>query len=196
MKKKHHKIKITNILLLFLLIAAGLFTYFRLNLKHELRKRIEAIRADGYPVTCSELDRWYSIPSDVENSAYYVLDAAYSYKKAQDEDLLPVLGKEELPGRTETMPEEMQNLIIQFLENNKKSLESLHKINEPVYERYPIDLSPGITAQMLNLSEIRRCAFLLQLEASYYAERNDPNGAAGPIKSILGVSNSLSQEPV
>jgi hypothetical protein len=194
--KKHHKIKITHVLILFFLIAAGLFTYFRLNLKKELNKRIEAIRAAGYPVTCEELDQWYSIPEDVENSAYNVLDAIGYYKQAQNEESLPVFGKTELPGRTDNMSPEILTLISQYLEDNKNSLESLHKINEFGYGRYPIDLSPGIDTLLPYLSDIRRCIFLLQLETSFFAEENDPNKAADSIKSIINVSNSLSQEPV
>ncbi|MHC4207503.1 MAG: hypothetical protein ACYSTT_22845, partial [Planctomycetota bacterium] len=57
---KRFRLKFSHVLIVLLLAGIGAFVLFRLRLKSKLRARIEAIRAAGYPVTCAELDKWYT----------------------------------------------------------------------------------------------------------------------------------------
>jgi hypothetical protein len=59
---KRFRLKFFHVLIILILAGAGAFVYYRLSLKSRLRARIDAIRAAGYPVTCAELEKWYTIP--------------------------------------------------------------------------------------------------------------------------------------
>jgi len=194
--KKSPKLKVSHILILLFLIAIGGFAFFRFNTKRKLNIRFEAIRAAGYPVTCEELNEWYSIPYDVENSAYIILDAFGYYQEPNNIELLPAIGQADIPSRNQQIPDEMLKLISQCISNNQECLELLHKTAELEHGRYPGDLSLGINTPLPSLSEIRKCALLLQLEAIDSTERDDSEAVIDSIKSIFGVSRSLSMEPM
>ena len=196
--RKHRRLKISNVLIILLLICIGAFAFVRLSLKSRLQARIDAIRAAGYPVTCAELDQWYKIPPNVENAAYTIIDA-FSYYKLWDKDKsepLPVVGQAKLPARTEPLPEEMKALITQYVADNNEALELLHAGAAIEYCRYPIDLSAGLETLVPDLSEIRKGIFLLELEAILHAEHGDDKLAIRSVKSCFGIARSLAKEPV
>jgi len=195
---KRRRLKVSHILLILLLIGAVSFAIFRIRLKSKLQTRIDAIRAAGYPVTCAELDEWYTIPENVENAAYTIVDA-FSYYKKWDKDKsesLPVLGRAELPPRTEPLAEEMKTLITQYVADNNEALELLHAGAAIEYCRYPIDLSAGLSTLMHHVSEMRNCVRLLKLEAILHAENGDGKSAVRSAISSFGIARSLAKEPV
>jgi len=194
--KKRRKRKAYRILIVLLLIGAAAFTLYRLSLKKKLQARIEAIRAAGYPVTCEELDQWYSIPETAENAAYIILDAFEYYQKPQDSELLPLLGEAELPARNIPLTEETRNIIAQYLCDNQKTLELLHEAATLQHSRYPIDLTLGIRTRLDHFTDLRRGYFLLYLQAVLHGENEEPQLAIRSVVSALAIANSLSEEPL
>jgi len=194
--EKRFRLKISHVLIVLLLISIGTFIYYRLSLKSKLQMRIDAIRAAGYPVTCVELDQWYKIPPDADNATYKIIDAFSHYNKWDKDKSLPVIGKEELPHRTEPMPEEMKALIAEYIADNNEALELLHDAAAIEHSRYPIDLSAGFETNVPNLSELRGAVFLLKLEAILHAENGESDLAMRSAKSCFGISNSLAKEPI
>lgn len=195
-KSKRRKIKISNILLLVLLIGVLVLVFIRVNLKNKLSSRLEAIRAAGEPVTFAELNQFYSIPFDVENSAYIILDAAAYYQEPDDLTLLPVIGTGELPGRTNDMSEEIKEIISLYLAKNKKSLELLHTTAGLKYGRYSVDFTQGLGTLLPHIGEMRKCVQMLQLEVILAAENGKSDTAFDSIKSIFSAAESLNKEPV
>ncbi|HCO95659.1 MAG TPA: hypothetical protein DIU00_17220 [Phycisphaerales bacterium] len=196
--KKRRKLRFSQVLIILFLAGAGFFACYRLSLKSRLRARIDAIAAAGYPVTCAELDKWYSIPENAENAAYTIIDAI-SYYKLWDKDKsesLPVVGPAKLPARTEPMNEEMKALLTQYIADNNETLELLHEGAAIEHSRYPIDLSAGFETKLPPLSEIRRAVFLLKLEAILHAENGDGESAVRSAKSSFGIARSLAKEPI
>jgi len=195
--KKRRRLRITHILIILLVAGFCFFVYYRLSLKSKLQARIDAIAAAGYPVTCAELDKWYSIPENVENAAYTIIDAFSCYKK-WDKDKskpLPVVGRAELPACTEPLNKEMKSLITQYIADNNEALELLHAGAAIEYCRYPVDLSAGFESKLPSLSEIRRGVFLLKLEAVLHAENGDGESALRSAISSFGIAHSLANEP-
>ena len=194
---KRFRLKFSHVLIILLLIGAGSFAIFRLSLKSKLQARIDAIRAAGYPVTCAELDKWYAIPENVENAAYTIIDA-FSYYKQWDESKsksLPVIGRAELPPRTEPLDEEMKALVTQYIADNNEALSLLHEAAAIEHSRYPIDLSAGFETNLNYLSEMRTAVFLLKLEAILHAENGNGKLAIRSAISIFGIARSLAKEP-
>ncbi|MHC4637798.1 MAG: hypothetical protein ACYTBP_13190 [Planctomycetota bacterium] len=182
--------------ILVLLISS--FIYLRYVRKSEIREKLEVIKAEGYPVTLQELNDWYSIPDNVENAADYFTDAFSYYIKWDNESLeqLPVVGKAELPGRTEPLTEETKRIISEYLADNSKALELLHKGASIKHCRYPINFNQGFAILLPDLREIRHGCKILQIEAIVYAENNEAENAIESVNAIFGLAGSLKNEPI
>ena len=105
-----------------------LFVSFRVSGSLKLRKQLEVLRNQGYPVSLKELDGSYSIPEGADNVADVYLSAFSNYVEwdgdAQRE--LPVIGKASLPGRTQPLDASTRQLVEKFLSDNEKTLTLLH----------------------------------------------------------------------
>jgi hypothetical protein len=196
-RKPPRKLKFYHILIIILCVILASYLLFRYKLKSRLQARLNEIRAAGYPVTCQELDEWYSIPELADNAASVIIDAFGYYRQWQGErcERLPIVGRAKLPPRTQPLTDETKNLIAQYLADNQKALELLHKGAKIEHSRYPVDFSRGFEAVMPYLSDIRQGVRLLYLEAILHAENNEPELAIQSIESMLGVARSLSEEP-
>jgi len=196
--KRRRKLKVSHILIVLLLIAVGTFAMFRLSLRSKLRARIDVIRAAGYPVTWAELDEWYAIPQDAENAADTIIEAFLCYRKLNQTEVesLPVVGRGELPPRTEPLAEETKSLVAQYLADNQQALELLHEAAALKHSRYPVDFSLGLGYQMYHLSDMRRGAVLLKLEAVLHAENDKSQLAVRSVTSAFGIARSLAKEPM
>lgn len=198
-KKSSRKRKVLQVLIILLVMVIACFAVFRLILKSRLQVRLVAIGSAGFPATCAELDDWYAIPESVENAADLVTEAFSHYHKleeTEESELMPVVGKAELPARTEPLVQATKDLIARHLADNQEAIELLHKGAAIEHCRYPIDLSKGFEALMPYLADFRTGARLLKLEAALYADNGKPQPAADSITSMLGLARSLSKEPV
>jgi len=182
------------------LVVIGLagFVLYRLHLQSELRARLDAIRAAGYPVTFQELNQWYALPEGGENAANTLLRAFGYYRQWDNASLgeLPLLGRKDLPGRTEKMDEETRTLIAQYLAENDRALELLHEGAAIKHCRYPVDFTAGYAISMSHLGDIRTGEKLLQLEAALSAESGSGELAGRSITSMFALARSLSNEPL
>lgn len=196
--KKRRKVTVLRVIMLLLLTAGCAFAIFRLTLRSRLNARIEAIRAAGYPVTLVELDKWYAIPEGAENAADAITDALSYCQHWEQADLeaLPLVGRAELPARTEPLAAQTMSLMSEYLDDNREALDMLHKaVAEIEHCRYPVDFSSGVDFRMSHLSDLRRGARLLQLEAISHAEKDKPQLAVRSVISTLNIGHSLAKEP-
>jgi len=197
-KKTRWKPKLYYAFIALALVVVALFVLFRVRLKSEIQKKHDAIRAAGYPVTLAELDAWYSIPPNAENAAYYYADAFSYFKQWSGEraDALPIIGKAELPGRTEPLTEETRTLFAQYLAENRRALELLHKAAAIEHCRYPVDYGMGFGTLYPHLAEVRKGTQCLALEAVLCAENGQPESAISSISASFALARSVSREPM
>jgi hypothetical protein len=196
--KRRRKLKVSHIIIALLLVVIVGFLLFRFSLRSKLQSRLDAISAAGYPVTCVELDAWYAIPEFSENAADTIIEAFSHYYEWDKQylDDLPVAGSVKLPARTEPMAEEMKALAAEYLSDNKKALDLLHKGAAIEHSRYPADLTQGFNALMPALGDVRQGAKMLKLEAVLHAEKARPQLATDSVTAIFGVARSLAKEPI
>jgi len=197
-KKKHRRrFRISYIFVGIFIILVIAFFLYRFRLQDVYEEKLDQIRAAGYPATCAELDDWYSIPPGAENAADVFLDAIRNFSNwdREERDHLFFVGYAELPGLNEPIPEDVKNLIAEFLEDNEQSLELFDEAVKIENCRFPVDLRAGLSALMPYLSDIRYAARMLCLQAVYYAEEKKSQRALDSIKSTFGVAKSLSNEP-
>jgi hypothetical protein len=194
--RKRHRLRVSHVLIVLLLVFIGLYVYYRLNEKSELQARIDAIRAEGYPVTCAELDKWYTIPENAENAAGTIIDAFWCYKETGEIKSLPFIGQATLPARTEPLPEEMKVSIARYIADNNEALALLHKASAIEHCRYPLDLSLGVDTELNNLYKIRKCIMLLSIDAIWHAENDQSQSASKSVMSGFALARSLAKEPI
>ncbi|MHC4575324.1 MAG: hypothetical protein ACYS76_14540 [Planctomycetota bacterium] len=191
------KIKISHVLIALLVVIIAAFVLFRVSVRAKLQKKLDAIRAAGYPVTWAELDEWYALPDGAENAADYLLEAFACYYKWNDQaaESLPITGDAELPPRTESLGEETKTLIAAYLADNNEAVRLLHEGAAVEHCRYPVDLTRGFAFLQPYLSQIRTGAKLLSLEAILHAENAQADLALRSVISGLGLARSFSREP-
>lgn len=196
--KRRRKLKVSHIITALLLVITVGFLLFRFSLRSNLQSKLDAISAAGYPVTCVELDAWYAIPEFSENAADIIIEAFSHYYEWDKQYLndLPVIGSAKLPARTEPIAEKTKILITEYLTDNKKALDLLHKSAAIEHSRYPADLTQGFLALLPALGDVRQGAKMLKLEAVLHAEKARPQLATDSVTAIFGVARSLAKEPI
>ena len=197
-ERPRRRLKSYHIVLIVCCVILACYLLFRHSLKSDLRTKLKAIRAAGYPVTFKELDAWYSIP-DLEENAADVITNAFAYYTEWDYEKrksLPRVGEERLPPRTEPLADGTKSLIAAYLCDNQTALELLHKGARIEHCRYPIDLGRGHDCLVGHVSRIKTGVELLYLEAVLNAEDKKPELAIPSIESMFGISRSLTKEPL
>ena len=192
---KRRKVTFFRVALVLLLATVCAFAIFRLTLRSKLNARIEAIRVAGYPVTCAELDKWYTLPEGAENAAYAITDAFSYYVEPHYTQFVPIVGQAELPPRAEPLTEEMKGFVGLCIIDNKEALELLHAGAAMENCRYPVDLSAGYEARLHDLSSLKKGARLLNVEAIWHAGSR-PGRSVRSVISSFGLAQSLESEPV
>lgn len=181
------------ILILFVFLVTGLFIRFRSNTKSRLRAKIDELHAKGYPVTLKELDQSYSIPDNVENAADFILDAIAYYNEPNDPGLLDIIHDwAKLSPQGEPLSDEIIKHAVSYLNDNKKSLELLHKAATLKYCRYPINISAGQHPNLLNMGEIIKT---LDFEAIVNAVNGDNQASVNALIYSLNITDSLANIP-
>ena len=208
---------------IFVILAclAALYVAYRFVLHHVVDVRIEAIRRAGLPATCAEFDKWYTHVPVGENAADLFIHAqkhyngwtnalsqpvvitnttargTNSYRAVKKADLLPVVGLNDLPPRTEPLPAEMKQLVAEYLADNAEALRFLHQVALMKRCRFPVDWSKGFNAaSMTHLIQLRQGERLLQLEAIACVEDQKPDQATESVIAALGFARTLNQEPI
>ena len=178
-----------------------LFVLFRVSGSLKLKKQIEVLRNQGYPVTLEELDRWYNIPEGAKNAADVYMAAFSNYVK-WDKDAqraLPVLGKASMPGRTQPLDASPRQLVEKFLSENEKTLTLLHEAASIEHCRYPIDLTKGSVDLMGGpggpaswVEDLRAGTRLLRLETLSHCENQDLDKALKSIRANFALARFIS----
>jgi hypothetical protein len=178
-----------------------LFVLFRVTGSLKLKKQIEALRNQGYPVTLEELDRWYNIPEGAKNAADIYKSAFSNYVEWDKEEMraLPIVGKASLPARNEPLDDPNLQLVDKFLSDNRKTLALLHEAASIEHSRYPIDLTKGQAASMERpgtpakwVTDLRTSAQLLRLETLSLCEHQQAEKALESIRANFALAKFIS----
>ncbi|MCD6392031.1 MAG: hypothetical protein J7M40_00845, partial [Planctomycetes bacterium] len=186
-----------QIAITLLLLALTAFVIFRITLKAKINSRLNAIRAQGYPVTFTELEEYYSIPDTAENAADIVIEAMRLYQEPDDDSsqALFAIGRGELPKGGIHLPETEKLLVAEHVSSNEECLSLLHKVPHVEYCRYPWEYGHGLPFNM-SLNGITICVRLLFLETIHRLENNQTEEAVDSILVALRLAESLSKEPM
>lgn len=171
-------------LVLFLLVLSHATGSYKLN------KRLQALQAQGYPITIEELDRSYTIPDDTVNAADTYLAACEHFTEWDRADM-NALRKAQSPARTESLNASDRQLIEQFLSDNQKTLALLHEAAPIEHCRYPIDFALPPDPDAPWLDTMRQCSRLLYLDVLIHCENQDAEKALASIRANLALAKSM-----
>jgi hypothetical protein len=196
-RKRRRNRALTIVIIVAVGIVVGL-VLLRVGARHRLERRMDEIRAAGYPATPAELNDWYAIPGEGENSADIIIDASAYLYKAQEPNtgLVPIVGRAKLPLRTEAFSEQARSLIREHLAANEKALGLLHAVVGMEYGRYPINLGAGFAVLLPHLEDVRESARVLALDGVLAAEEGNGRLCVESIRAIVGAGRSLAKEPM
>jgi len=178
-----------------------LFVLFRISGSLKLKKQIEVLRNQGYPVTLEELDRWYNIPDGAKNGADVYIAAFSNYVEWESDDMraLPTIGKASMPGRTQPLDASPRRLVEKFLSDNEKTLTLLHEAASIEHCRYPIDLTKGSVDLMGGpggpaswVKDLLAGTRLLRLETLSHCESQEPDKALKSIRANFALARFIS----
>lgn len=179
---------------IMLLVGLAAFGVFRFYGNQQLGQRIEALRAQGFPMTLAEMDDMYrgSAPTDQDNAWLVYLSAFESLVKWENEaDVnLPGYSGQRLYERGASWQPFHLETAQAFLADNKECLELLYSAVEigPCFR--PMDFTLGHNMRLDCLSEARDCAKLLRLASQVAAQQGDIDGALAPIEAIFPLAES------
>jgi hypothetical protein len=200
-RRRRRVVRCGPILLVLLLCGVAAILALRWHWRHEFQRRIDAIRAAGYPATPEEHDAWYPWPKSGDNAANWIVGAATLYSeppKADWQRLEEILWRQDAdrPDPGQPLAEDLTVLLEQYIHANSKPLESLYEAATIPECRYAIDLSAGSRVTISHVSAVRTGVGLLCLQAVLYAEQEDPNAAVRAVRTAMHVADSLRNEPI
>jgi hypothetical protein len=185
--------------LLILTPVLGIWIYVMLA-SGRAAKALDAVRAEGEPISADELEAYYSLSAGAEDptplwlAAIAPLESPGYTASAGD---LPIVGTGEgkvpLPGE----PWEQHEAARKHLADYSTYLEKMHeaaRIGGPA--RYPTDFHDGLGMLLPHAQKLRQAVRLLDLEARVKARDGDAVGAAESLHAMLAAAESLEREPI
>lgn len=175
-----------------IILALPLFLLVLLHISgsYKVRKRVQALSDQGYPVTIKELEDSYTIPDGVRNAADVYL-AAFSHYREWDKPAMQALHKARKPKRTEPLSASARQLLEQFLSDNQKTFSLLHEAASIEHCQYPIDFAQVCDVSDTPLDNIRSCSVLLLLDVLIHCENQDVGKALASIRANLALGRSI-----
>ncbi|MEK7793662.1 MAG: hypothetical protein AAB353_03990 [Candidatus Hydrogenedentota bacterium] len=173
---------------------AVLFGVYRMLLEFELARRLDAIRAAGYPVTVEELETWRGWPApDDENAAIYFMAAAETLHDPGTVDVstLPIVGNADFRPYATVSSEEAAE-IRTYMISNARALELCREGAKFPKVIYPLDQETTDAVSLRNLRVLTRFLRLAIVDA---AIARDATVAGERLELALRASGSLKNEP-
>ena len=171
-------------------LALFLLVLYHITGSYKVRKRLQELRAQGYPLAIEELNSMYTIPEGARNAADVYI-AAFSYFKEWDKAGMSALSKARSPARTEPLDDSARQLLEKFLSENQKTFTLLHEAASIEHCRYPIDLTKPLRFDNPLFNNERNCGRLLHIDVLIQCDNNAPDKALASIRANIMLAGSM-----
>lgn len=170
-------------------LAVFLLVLSHITGSYKLRKRLQELRAQGYPLAIEELNSMYTIPEGARNAADVYL-AAFSNFMEWDKAGMSALSKAQSPARTEPLDDSARQLLEKFLTENQKTFTLLHEAASIEHCRYPMDLTESLNWDDPLFNNVRNCARLLHIDVLIQCDNNAPDKVLASIRANIMLARS------
>ena len=173
-----------------------IFVLFVWTGKSQLNRKMEELRAKGYPTSFADLEDYRKLPEGVENAARTYVEAFYAYQDVTPEEkaILPIVGTAKPPDPNAPMPADMKAAMEAFLARNQKTLELLHQAGQIEHCRYDLDFRLGVPMSPY-LNSLKSPARLLSAATLERAESGDVGAACEYLVDLLHLGRSVDHDP-
>ncbi len=194
-RSKRFTLKAWHVTFVAIAAVVGLIALYIVVARSRLDRRLEALRAAGYPTTLAELAEYNKLPAGTPNAAGVYVGAFAAFVAPLDGTNVPYLGPAQWPDRGKPLPEPMAQVISKCLADNKLCLSLLHEAAGIQDCDHDWDWRQLAATSFSQLADVKHCAQLLALGVAYYSHTGDPNAAMRCIEDGLRVADSLRREP-
>ncbi len=193
--QKHNrrfKCKGWHLALAALVLLVGSTRLYVATQRGPIERRLQALRAAGYPTSFAELAQYHRPPEGVPNAADTYMRAFAAFVPPTDLADLPSWIPTRLPQRGAPLPERMAKAISECQAANEGCLALLHEAADIEHCRYDWDYS----RLWPYLSVVGDCARLLQAKALLCAHRGQVEDAIRCVKDGLRLGEALRRQPL
>ncbi len=155
-------------------------------------RRLEALRAAGYPTSLAEYALQNELPMGMRNAAPLYESAFAAYVPPTDVNMPYVGQKAASVPRGVALSEPLRKAVADYLAANEKCLAILHEAAGIENCRYDCDYGKGCP----HLTKLRSCVLLLRLAILHHASEGNADAAVACVKDMLRAGDSLQKEPL
>jgi len=188
---RHFQLKAWHVAVAIIVLLLGAAMLWFVVHRNDTQRRLQALRAAGYPTSFAELAQYTKLPEGVDNGAEVYISALAAYVPPVDEANMPVLGKAPWPARGTPLPGAMAQAISKCLAANQPCLSLLREAAGIEHCRYDHDYTQTVPLPV----ERKNCAQLLSVAALYHAYQGETDATMTCIRDGLRISDSLRREP-
>jgi hypothetical protein len=189
-----------RILLLLAALFVVIFLVWRINLSFSVKARLKALQQAGHPVTLAELEqlRYPPIAAETNTAAFFNDAIAHGhFTNASSQKLMDELWPySKFLSSTQLFSAEYQRKIAQLLDENRETLDLLHRNPPGTQGRYALDFDMGYRMILPHLAPLSRSVQLLSLQAVIHADQNQMGAVMEDLNSAFRVIDSLADEPI
>ncbi|MGA3283911.1 MAG: hypothetical protein ABSD57_05575 [Verrucomicrobiota bacterium] len=188
MKRIFLKICVAALVLFALLVIS--FTVWRVNLAHDVKAKLQAIRAAGLPASGEEADAYYTAVPDNENAAVKMAEAfglMTNYPDGRSNTVASI----RFSDRRSSPTSEQLELLASYCAMNSNALAQAGEAVKLPHSRYPIHLSWGAYTLLPHLAKLKNLSLIAEYESLL-----DEKYSAADISTITGMARTLDTEPV
>lgn len=171
------------------------FVFWRFLLYVEVKSQFATLRKAGLPTSGAELNDWLPVLPESENGAEGLQKAFTLKRTLSDSRSNLVTGLLEI-SRTDLLNQTSLDLANEFLALNQPALAQAKSALQFHRFRFPLDYSFGPDTQLPHVSELKGLASTFALQSWIAADQKNASGATSDIKSILGLADTLREEPI
>jgi len=153
-----------------------------------LDAKLAQLRADGVLLSSEELAKAFPDPAPEHNGLIVLRDALAWAPRGNVSPLLPFVGGDAMPPRSERIPDPLMQALASHLSNSDAILKSIPEKLDDVL--FATGWAQGLKAQR-PYAEIRRLEFTLALKGIYEAELGNSAKAAEALRKGFAVSAML-----
>jgi hypothetical protein len=191
-RRKGFELKGWHVIVGLLAVLVVLFILFRVFSHSALERKIEELRAKGYPTSFEELEKYNQLPEGTPNAAEIYLKAFAAHQQMTTDEFtaLPYGGTGKLPEAAAPFTPAMKAAMESYLTRNHNTLDLLHQAVQIGECQYPVETS---TAKGERLNKTKITAHLL-CQAAMWECSVENRHPAEKIIDLLGLGSSLHRD--
>ncbi len=189
--KKHLRVLLKISVVIIILLAVWCVSY-RVYWQVNFDRRVNALRAEGFPVSLDDLEALHVLPEGEQNAADVYIEAFSHYQGPSETEKpwLPYGGDYILPQGNTELPKEVMEAISTFLERNHKTIELLEQACRFKQCLWPKERDQIWLANE-RFGEMRDVLYLLQTQILFFSEKRQASQAYESLNTSIALAESI-----